>query len=164
MNTCRFPENSPKWAYRKGCRCDGCRAVKSESSQGRDKRTRPCPGCGDLTFPHPGMCRACSTRSPIDRVMDRVSIDSCGCWIYGGTKTLVSHGYGQITVPTGTRKARQRVAHHVTYEHYHGPIPAGLEIDHLCNRPECVNPDHLEAVTHAENMARARQRRREAAA
>lgn len=33
-----------------------------------------------------------------------------------------------------------------------GPITDGLELDHLCNVPSCVNPDHLEPVTHAENM------------
>lgn len=45
-------------------------------------------------------------------------------------------------------------AYHYSYEQENGPIPAGLEIDHLCRVPTCVRPSHLEAVTHAENMRR----------
>ena len=47
-----------------------------------------------------------------------------------------------------------RYAHRVAYEIARGPIPAGLQIDHLCRTPACVNPDHLEAVTVSENVRR----------
>lgn len=40
------------------------------------------------------------------------------------------------------------------YEHVKGPVPDGLELDHLCRVHNCVNPAHLEAVTHAENVRR----------
>lgn len=45
-------------------------------------------------------------------------------------------------------------AHRVAYIEANGPIPDGLEIDHLCRVTLCVNPSHLEAVTHAENVRR----------
>lgn len=73
------------------------------------------------------------------------------CWLWAGT--VSGQGYGRIY--TG---GAQHWAHRVSYEHFVGPIPMGLEIDHLCQTPGCVNPMHLEAVTHAENQLRIRQR------
>lgn len=67
------------------------------------------------------------------------------CWHWMGARDR--HGYGSF-------QARTR-AHRFAYELARGPIPAGLEIDHLCRNPSCVNPEHLEAVTHRENMRRA---------
>jgi len=46
-------------------------------------------------------------------------------------------------------------AHRLSYRLHKGEIPQGLELDHLCKAKSCVNPDHLEAVTHKENMRRA---------
>lgn len=51
--------------------------------------------------------------------------------------------------------SRGRLAHRVAYEQARGPIPEGLELDHLCRNRACVNPDHLEPVTHRENLLRA---------
>jgi len=48
-------------------------------------------------------------------------------------------------------------AHRWAYETCVGSINDGLQIDHLCRVRECVNPDHLQPVTHAENMRRARR-------
>lgn len=73
---------------------------------------------------------------------------SSPCWIFKGCKN--HNGYGRITV--GSSKVN---AHRVYYEHYIGPIPDGLQIDHLCRVRECVNPAHLEPVTPKENVARA---------
>ena len=75
------------------------------------------------------------------------------CWVWQGSRRR--DGYGQLSV-----NAKPAAAHRVAYELYVGPIPKGLEIDHLCNngRGGCVNPKHLEPVTHAENGLRRYQR------
>lgn len=70
-----------------------------------------------------------------------------GCWLWRGSAT--STGYGQLHVKGSPRKA-----HRLSYEHFKGRIPDGLQIDHLCRQPFCVNPDHLEAVTNRENTLR----------
>lgn len=70
------------------------------------------------------------------------------CWIWG--KNLNDRGYGLFVGASATG----RVAHRVIFERERGPVPAGLELDHLCRVRACVNPDHLEPVTHQENMRR----------
>ena len=70
-----------------------------------------------------------------------------GCWLW--TRGKHSLGYG--TFWDGTRLVK---AHRFAYELLIGPVPEGLELDHLCRNPTCVRPDHLEAVTHRENMRR----------
>jgi len=69
------------------------------------------------------------------------------CWVWTGTH---SHdGYGQVKA-TGA----MRYVHVVVYRALVGPIPEGLELDHLCRVRDCSNPAHLEPVTHKENHAR----------
>jgi len=78
------------------------------------------------------------------------------CWLWTGAKK--NGGYGFIWVPREpggkVREGYQRSAHVLIYEHVNGPVPGGLELDHLCRVRHCVNPAHLEAVTHAENVKR----------
>lgn len=72
---------------------------------------------------------------------------SNGCWIWAGPRD--PYGYGNFSF--GGREAR---AHRYSYELAKGFIHPGLVIDHLCRTPQCVNPSHLEAVTHQENIKR----------
>lgn len=79
-------------------------------------------------------------------------VDASGdCWLWTGGK--VRDGYGKFG-----HKGRTVQAHRFAYELVRGPIPDGLTIDHLCARPLCVNPNHLEPVTLAENVRRAHVR------
>lgn len=90
-------------------------------------------------------------RSP--RLPDYIKKD-CGhstlCWIWQRAKS--KQGYGMVTI-----KQKQFLMHRIFYEQKYGPIPAGLELDHLCHQTLCINPDHLEAVTHAVNVQRGRR-------
>lgn len=74
------------------------------------------------------------------------------CMIWQGGKT--SHGYGVVVYMN-----QQTTTHRVLYMLRHGAIPAGMEIDHTCNRRDCINPAHHQLVTHKENMQRGAQRR-----
>ena len=75
---------------------------------------------------------------------------STPCWVWD--KVLNSGGYGQAYVPG----VGMCLAYKVYFERIHGPVPQGLQLDHLCRVRACVNPDHLEPVTRLENVRRGR--------
>lgn len=83
-----------------------------------------------------------------ERFNARYTIDpETGCWLWNGF--LGSGGYGQIVV-----QHRTHYAHRISYELHRGPIPEGMQLDHLCRVRRCVNPDHLEPVTPRLNTLR----------
>jgi hypothetical protein len=63
-------------------------------------------------------------------------------------------GYAALTGLQG----KTQIGHRLMYELTKGPIPDGYEVDHLCSRPPCINPDHLEAVPSAVNKRRVWER------
>lgn len=95
------------------------------------------------------------------RIAARITITESGCWQWGG---YLTEGYGR----TWWIKREER-AHRLVYEFLVGPIPAGLDFDHLCHNADtacsggptcphrsCVNPDHCEPVTRKVNIRRGR--------
>ena len=92
---------------------------------------------------------ASPSATPIERILPRVTVDPYrSCWVFGGAKH--SAGYGVINI-----RGTVFYTHRLAYEWFHGDIPDGLTIDHLCRNRPCCNPMHLEAVTSAENIRRA---------
>lgn len=91
------------------------------------------------------------------KFLSKIKKHSSGCWIWVGALYYGKEDrpkYGQMRIGRTPGKLIQ--AHRVAYKLYKGEIPKGLELDHLCRNTLCVNPEHLEAVTHYENMKRGR--------
>lgn len=73
-----------------------------------------------------------------------------GCWEWVGT--LSDDGYGCVWDKSAGKVVK---AHKWIWEQENGPVPDGLELDHVaCSNPRCCNPGHLKAVTHRENVRR----------
>lgn len=81
------------------------------------------------------------------RWLNKVSVEAPGCWLWSSGQQ--GHGYGAYSYG-----GKSIAAHIYVYQLLVGPVPRGLELDHLCRVRHCVNPDHLEPVTHLENTVR----------
>lgn len=81
------------------------------------------------------------------RLWGKVELSADGCWRWTGSRS--TNGYAQIK-----NDGRLVTVHRLIYELLVGPIPAGLELDHLCRVRHCVNPAHLEPVNHRVNTLR----------
>lgn len=80
------------------------------------------------------------------RISTKIEPDENGCWLWLAAKR---DGYGLVRWD-----GKMRPAHRVVYEILSEDIPEGLECDHLCRVRHCVNPEHIEPVTHRENLLR----------
>lgn len=112
----------------------------------------------------PVKCRKCGETFPNQMVYaNRVRYRNCctdeerfwnkvnkteDCWLWIG---FLNHdGYGRVG-----RKANVRTggrAHRIAWEMFHGPIPKGMSVMHICDVRACVRPDHLKLGTHQENV------------
>lgn len=82
-------------------------------------------------------------------LVNHIKPDGVDCWLWTGPVDV--NGYGHVNVGSTTT-----TAHRAVFRGLVGDIPIGLELDHLCRVRHCVNPDHLQPVTHAENVQRRR--------
>lgn len=125
--------------------------------------TRTCQACGaDIPRNPKWSLSYYTTRLYCDRTCRSVgrpdiasdyTVTNDGCWEWQGH--VDRNGYGKAYDASMPQGRRVDWAHRVSYRRHVGAIPAGMELDHLCNNPPCVNPDHLEPVTRAENIRRA---------
>lgn len=82
----------------------------------------------------------------MDRIYSNLALAG-ECWEWQGNRGHVGHGMAYYA-------GRMHLVHRLVWTDLRGEIPDGLELDHLCRNPPCCNPDHLDPVTHAENMRR----------
>lgn len=78
---------------------------------------------------------------------NHIPVPEAGCWLW--IAATIGDGYASFMV-----SGKQVLAHRYAYEKKYGPVPDGKELDHKCRVRCCVNPDHLEPVTHKENINR----------
>jgi hypothetical protein len=81
-----------------------------------------------------------------DRLLSKTKIVD-GCIEFTGS--VQTGGYGQMGI-----KGRPYLTHKLAYEWLIGEVPSGLELDHICRNKKCLNTEHLEPVTHSENLIR----------
>lgn len=88
---------------------------------------------------------------PVLRIWPKVRQNEAGCWVWTGR--LYPNGYGAMSV--GRRGENVgTTTHRLMYREVFGPVPEGLQLDHLCRNRACCNPWHLEPVTARVNLLR----------
>lgn len=97
--------------------------------------------------PRRGYRRKQRRRDPADRFWSKVAKLPSGCWEWRAHTNQFGYGFFWL-------EPHMVPAHRFSYEQVNGPVPSGLELDHLCRNRACVNPLHLEAVDHRTNVLR----------
>lgn len=82
------------------------------------------------------------------RITSRIAVPRPDCWIWQGA---TDHGYGRVWIDGKAKRV-----HRLVWEALYGPIPEGLQLDHICRVRMCCNPAHLDLVTALENSQRAK--------
>ena len=141
------------------CSADCYHEYRREQKADYLKTGKRCGVCGKMFYPSPTRSRAefeerqfcgrqCSgqqNRNTIEDILGRIVInEKTGCHIWTGPK--VWNGYAQVRFGN-----RWSMVHRVIWEHYRGPIPADLQIDHTCAVRACCNVEHLRTVSAREN-------------
>jgi len=87
------------------------------------------------------------------RFWSKIYVLEDGCWEWRASRTKA--GYGRFRIGSVTQRTRTMLlAHRLAYEALVGALPNGYECDHLCRNRACVNPSHVEPVSHRENCLR----------
>ena len=86
----------------------------------------------------------------VERFHKKYEINKSGCWIW--TAGTSPNGKGVQYPKHWTDDGRSTGAHRFSFQLAHGPIPQSMYVCHKCDTPLCVNPDHLFAGTHKDNM------------
>lgn len=80
-----------------------------------------------------------------DRLLAKIIVQPDGCWVWRGAAQPT--GYGQLW-----NGKRPEQAHRLSYKMFCGPVPDGVEVDHVCRVRDCVNPKHLRLLPHRDNV------------
>lgn len=141
----------------KPCYWEGMRGQVPHNAGKRTVAEKPCAQCGKVISGMPSevnrrkfcssRCAGDSFQKDVEDVLRQYTVEG-ECWVWTGA---TRGGYGRVKLST----LGQTVStHRLSYEHHVGPIPDGKVLDHLCRNRACMNPAHLEPVTHQENIRR----------